>query len=147
MTIRVTNLLMGGLLGRLFYCRYNGSPRILLKAAWGDETPLTDEVHRHYTNPFPSAADRTAPLVLARELIGSTEWYESLWQQRSQITQKPALVMWGLQDPAFDESYLERWERELSNAIFHRFPNTGHFVPDEAADHVTPRITEFLTET
>ncbi|WP_254763000.1 alpha/beta fold hydrolase [Natrinema marinum] len=146
-TVRLTNLVMRGRLARLFYCRYNGSARFLLKAAWGDETPLTDEVHRHYTNPFPTAADRTAPLVLAQELIGSTEWYESLWQQRSQITQKPTLVMWGLQDPAFDDSYLKRWEDTLSNATVHRLPNVGHFVPDEAADEVTEVVSEFLDKT
>ena len=146
MTISVTSRLLRGWFGRLFYCRLNGSPRILLKAGWGDETPLTDEVHRHYTNPFQSADERIAPLVLARELIGSSGWYDSLWEQRSQIAHKPALVMWGLQDPAFDESYLERWESELSTATVHRLPETGHFVPDEAADCVSQRMTEFLEE-
>ncbi|WP_165874916.1 alpha/beta fold hydrolase [Natrarchaeobius oligotrophus] len=145
-TIRAADLLLGGLLGRLFYCRYNGSPRILLKYMWGDESPLTDEIHAQYTSPFSSAGDRIALLVLARELIGSSDWYESLWHQRAQITHKPTLVAWGLRDPSFDETYLDRWESELSNATVHRLPDTGHFVPDEAADHVIPLLMEFVTE-
>jgi len=143
-TARLTNLVLGGVLGRLFYRRYNGSARFLLKAAWGDETPLTDEIHRHYTDPFPDPADRTAPFVLARELLGSTEWYESLWEQRSHIADKPTLVMWGLQDPAFGESSLRRWEDNLSHAVVHRLPDVGHFVPDEAAETVKETVAEFL---
>ncbi|WP_436933609.1 alpha/beta fold hydrolase [Halovenus marina] len=145
-TIRATSRLMRGWLGRLFYCRYNGSPRFLLKYMWGDESPLTDEIHQHYTAPFPSAEDRVPLWVLARELIGSSGWYESLWQRRSQIAQKPALVAWGLKDPSFGESYLDRWESALSNETVHRLPETGHFVPDEAADRVVPRLREFLAE-
>lgn len=143
-TMRATALLMRGWLGRLFYCRYNGSPRFLLKYMWGDESPLTDEIHRHYKCPFSSAEDRVPLLVLARELIGSSDWYESLWQRRSQITEKPALVVWGLQDPSFGESYLNRWESSLSNVTVHRLRETGHFVPDEAAPHVAPLLIDFI---
>jgi haloalkane dehalogenase len=146
LTARLVSLLMRGVVGRLFYRRYNGSPRLLLKAAWGDETPLSDDVHRHYRDPFPTAADRTAPLVLARELIGSTDWYRSLWEQRSNIIDKPTLLMWGLQDPTFGESVLERWEDSLSAPQVHRLPAVGHFVPDEAADTVIPKLIEFIDE-
>lgn len=144
--VRAMDVVTRGPLGRLFYRRFNGSPRVLLKAAWGDRTPLTDEVHRHYTNPFPTSADRTAPWVLARELIGSSEWYDSLWRRRSEITQLPTLLVWGLADPAFGESSLERWEEALSNATVRRLPGIGHFVPDEASARVTAEMADFLQD-
>lgn len=145
--MRWTGRVMRGFLGRLFYRRFNGSPRFMLKAAWGSETGLTDEVHSHYTAPFKSSKDRTAPWVLAQALIGSTEWYESQWAHISQITDKPTLVIWGLNDPTFDESYLARWERTLSLETIHRLPDIGHFVPDEAPEQVNAKITAFLERT
>lgn len=143
-TARWASRLARGPVGRLLYRRFNVSPRLLLKLAWGDRTALTAAVHRHYTGPFGSPGERTAPWVLARELIGSGEWYESLWGRRSRLRDKPALVCWGLADPAFGESYLERWEGVLADAEVVRLPDVGHFVPDEAAATVVTAVTAFL---
>jgi pimeloyl-ACP methyl ester carboxylesterase len=142
--IRLADFAASGVLGRLFYLRYNGSATVLFEAAWGERTPLTDEVHDHYKNPFPSPRERIAPWVLARELLGSTDWYERWWARRDSIAEKPTLVLWGLEDPAFGESSLERWERTLSDAAVVRLPDVGHFVPDEAADRVNEELAAFL---
>lgn len=82
--------------------------------------------------------------MLARELLGSTEWYERWWAQRAELAAKPALAIWGLADPAFGEDALERWERTLGNATVVRLPEVGHFVPDEAADRVDRELRRFL---
>jgi haloalkane dehalogenase len=49
-------------------------------AAFGDRRRLTREAHRHYLAPFPDPASRVPLWTLARELLGSTEWYASLWR-------------------------------------------------------------------
>lgn len=43
--------LMAGRIGRWLYTRANLSPRVLLKAAYGDKRRLTPAIHQHYTGP------------------------------------------------------------------------------------------------
>ncbi len=136
---------MSGALGRFLYRRLNVSPRVLLKVAFADKRKLTSDVHRHYTGVFPTPSSRHAPWVLAKALIGSTEWYESLWSRRDQIAAKPALVLWGMKDPAFGKDALERWQATLTNARVVEFAEAGHFVQEEAPAEAARAIREFLS--
>jgi pimeloyl-ACP methyl ester carboxylesterase len=139
--------LLGGRFGRFLYTRLNFSPKVLLKAGYADKSRLTAEIHRHYTAPFPNAGERIAPWILAGELVGSSDWYDQLWQQRERIADKPALVLWGMKDPAFGEAYLERWESALQHAEVHRIADAGHFVSEEAGATVAQRVGAFLSHT
>jgi haloalkane dehalogenase len=136
--------MLSGALGRFLYTRLNFSPRVLLKAAFGDKSKLTPEVHRHYMAAFPSPGQRHAPWVLARELMGSTEWYEELWRRRAAIAGKPALLLWGMKDPAFGPDALARWRGELRAARVVEFPEAGHFVQEEAPSAAVRDIRAFL---
>ena len=139
-----TSRLLSGPLGRFLYERLNVSPRLLVPAAFGDRRTLTPEVHRHYVDAFPTPAERRGPYVLARELAASGDWYRSLWRRRERIADKPALVLWGLRDPAFGSEALERWRATLTRAHFVVFPDAGHFVPEEAPEPVGREVRRFL---
>jgi len=123
---------MAGRIGRFLYTRMNFSPKVIMKAAFGDKRKLTDTVHRHYIDAFPNPATRQAPWVLAKELVGSSEWYTNLWNLRDRFASKPALVLWGMKDPAFGVDALNRWKSTFTNARFVEFPEAGHFVQEEA---------------
>jgi haloalkane dehalogenase len=138
--------LLSGALGRFLYTRLNLSPRVLLKAAFGDKRKLGREAHRHYMSAFPTPADRRAPWVLARELIGSTEWYESLWSRRARLAETPALLLWGLKDPAFGPSYLARWREALPSARVVEYVEAGHFVQEEAPEEAAAQMVRFLED-
>jgi haloalkane dehalogenase len=137
--------LMGGAMGRFLYRRLNLSPKQLIPAAMGDRSTLTKEAHRHYIDAFPRPEDRPAPWVFARELIGSSGWYDSLWQRRARIQEKPALLLWGMKDPTFGPEYLERWKQVLPRAVSREFPDAGHFVQEEEGERLVPVIERFLT--
>lgn len=109
----------------------------------GDRRKLTPAIHRHYIDPFPTPRERTAPWVLARDLIGSSDWYEGLWQRRDRLRGKPTLILWGIRDPTFGTEALERWEQLLPDAQVVRFPEAGHFVQEEAI--LVPRLEAFMT--
>lgn len=132
-TVRASRML-GGTFGRLLYTRLNLSPRVLLPAAFGDKGRLPSDVHRHYLRPFPDAASRVAPWVLARELVGSSAWYDRLWARRDALSETPALILWGQKDPAFGAADLARWREALPNAEVHAFPDAGHVVQEEAPE-------------
>lgn len=136
--------IMGGPIGRFLYLRLNFSPKVLLRAVFADRSKLTPAVHRHYTGVFPSPGERTAPWILARELIGSSAWYDALWSRRDRIADKPALIVWGMRDPAFGAAALQRWEEALPRARTVRLAGVGHFVTEEAPDEVARHVEEFL---
>jgi haloalkane dehalogenase len=137
--------IVGGPVGRLLYTRLNASPRWLLPAGFADRAALTPALHRHYLAPFPDARSREAPWVLARELLASSAWYASLWQRRARLRGKPALLLWGMRDPAFGPAYLERWRADvLPDAEVAELAGAGHFVQEEAAADVESRVAAFL---
>lgn len=131
-------------LGRFMYRRLNLSPQVLLKTAFADKTKLTPAMHRHYLAPFPSPATRAAPWILARELSGSNDWYRGLWEARAALADIPALVLWGMKDPLFPLTHLERWRSALPHARVERLERAGHFVQEEAPEKVIAAIRSFL---
>jgi pimeloyl-ACP methyl ester carboxylesterase len=136
--------LLSGRLGRWLYTRANFSPKVLLRTAYGDKRKLTPEVHRHYIKAFSRPGERMAPWVFARELMASSDWYEYLWNQRERIAGLPALLLWGMKDPAFTPEALERWQHAFRNAKVVRFPAAGHFVQEEAPAEAAEAIRDFL---
>lgn len=136
--------LMGSAFGRMLYERFNISPRLLIPMAFGDRRNLSKPVHRQYVAAFANPAERHAPWVLARELIGSSEWYDALWQQRAKLAVKPALLLWGMKDPAFGPDALARWKAALPLARCVEFPDAGHFVQEEAPEAAAREIRSFV---
>jgi haloalkane dehalogenase len=132
-------------LGRLLYLRLNFSPRVILPAAWGDKRTLTPDVRRHYTAVHQQPDERHGMWGFARELLGSSDWFDGLWARRDRIKDIPALLLWGMKDPAFTPQDLARWQALFTNAQTRTFPNVGHFVPDEAGSAAAQEIMTFLT--
>lgn len=138
--------LLGGPLGKFLYTWLNFSPRVLLKAAAGDKSKITREVHWHYLAPFRERRERLAPWVFARELVASGGWYEKLWARRHRIKETPTLILWGMKDRAFKEGDLERWKSLFSNSRVVEFPEAGHFVQEEEGEKVVAAVRHFLSE-
>ena len=141
-TVRASRLL-GGPLGRWLYTRLNLSPRVLLPAVYADKATLTAEIHRHYMRPFPDAASRHAPATLARELVASSTWYDSLWARRGVLAEMPALIVWGERDPTFGSDDLRRWREALPQAWVRTYPDAGHVVQEEAPESAVT-VADFL---
>lgn len=136
--------LFGGSLGKFLYLRLNISPRLLIRAMMGDASKLTRAIHQHYINPFPRPEDRVALWAMVQALLGASDWYDQLWQQRQRIAHLPALILWGMQDPVFQEQALNQWTTLLTNAQTQRYPQAGHFVQEEEGQKLGPVIFDFL---
>ena len=136
--------LLSGRIGRFLYLRLNFSQRVMMRMAAGRSTPLSQEAYRHYLRALPTPRDRIATHVYARELIGSSDWFASLWKRRARIVDKPALLLWGMRDPAFGAPVLARWQEALHAAQVVRFEHTGHFVPEAHGSALCPVVEDFL---
>jgi haloalkane dehalogenase len=135
---------MGGPIGRFLYLRFNFSTRVILPGAWGKHRPLTKEVHRQYVDAAPRVPDRYPMWCFAREGLAAGAWYRSLWEQRERLRSIPALILWGMRDPAFPPRFADRFEGLFDQVKVVRYPDVGHFVPDEAGPEMADEIGRFL---
>lgn len=136
----------GGRLGRFLYRWANVSLRVITPQAYAEKSKLTPEIHRHYLERFPDRWSREAVLwSLAKALLGSSRYYDSLWDDREKLRGRPALVVWGMKDPAFQPSQLARWREVLPSARVVELEDVGHWPHEEAPDRVTLEIRDFLS--
>lgn len=135
--------LLGSPVGRLLYERFGFSVNVLWARAIRDRARYTPAVHRHYVRPLDTPAARRATWEYARELLGSSDWYAGLWRQRERLRRIPALLVWGLADPAFGR-FLPRWRAVFDDAEVLELPDAGHAPPEERAPELLPTLRRFL---
>jgi haloalkane dehalogenase len=135
----------GGAFARFLYRRANFSLRVLAPHAFGDRKKLTRDVHRQYLAPFPDADGRGRVLwALARSLLGSSAYFDSLWQRRERLAGVPTLIAWGLRDRALPPGMLARWRQALPHAQVAELPDAGHWPHEEAPGELAALVRGFL---
>ena len=136
--------LFNNFVGRFAYKRLNFSPVVMIRAAWGDKKKLTPEIHRHYIRALATPAERQGTWIFLQQLIGSSAWYQSLWDRREAIRDKPVLILWGMKDMAFKQKELDRWKEVYPHAQVVSFPEAGHFLQEEESPQIVPLMQKFL---
>jgi haloalkane dehalogenase len=138
--------LAGGRLARLLYRRLNASLRLIMPSAYGDRARLTPSIHAQYLAVFPDADSRERVLfALARALLVSGAFYESLWARRARLNSVPLQLVWGMRDSAFQPYLLERWQRTFPHARTVEVGAAGHWPHEEAADVVVDALRQTVT--
>ncbi len=143
--MRRAGRIAGGRVGRFLYRWLDLEQRIIMPSAYGDKRKLTTEIHRVYLDRFPDRWSRGAVLwPLARAILGSSAFYESLWTKRERLRGRPALIVWGMRDSVFRPHMLERWTTVLPEARIGAFDNAGHWPHEEEPELVAGSIADFL---
>jgi pimeloyl-ACP methyl ester carboxylesterase len=136
----------GGRLGRFLYRWLNVSLKMIMPGAYGDVSKLTPAIHRQYLAVFPDRKSRGLVLWgFARSLLGSSAYYDRLWQRLGVLREKPVLIVWGMLDSAFQPPLLQRWIAALPDARVVEL-QAGHWPHEEAPDEVRAAIETFLRE-
>ena len=138
--------LLGGAVGRLLYERFGASLNVVFRRAVADRTRYTRAVHAQYAGPMREPAARHATWIYARELMGSSAWYDSLWRRRERLASWPALLVWGAKDPAFATA-LPRWRTVLPEADVVELADVGHAPPEERGPESARLVGRFLDGT
>jgi len=137
--VRKAKVAAGGF-GRFLYRYANFSLRVLTPYAYADRRKLTPRIHEQYLMPFRDVDSRGRVLwPLARAILGSSDFYDSLWAKRETLRGMPALIVWGMKDPAFPPRLLSRWRQVLPQATVVELP-VGHWPQEEAPDAVVEAI-------
>jgi len=151
--LQLFSLLAGSTTGRLFIERFNAFVRVVMPFTLGrlssavvtGEWPSWIEA---YAEALDTPARRRACWVFARSLRRESAWLRALWTHRARLRTRSALLCWGMADPAFGtESTLQRWQPLFAQAQIHRWPDVGHYVPEENGAALASRVRSFLRST
>lgn len=135
----------GSRVGRFLYRWANLSLRVIAPSAWGDRHKLTPDIQREYLDRFPDRWSRGAVLwPLARAILASGPFYESLWQDRARLAAIPSLIVWGNRDTAIRAHQLARWKEVLPGARAVELAGAGHWPHEEEPGPVAEAIRDLV---
>lgn len=143
---RAFSTLAGGRLGRFLNTRYNFLAKTVMKRTVGDRARLPPEIHAQYLQPLSNPDERKGTWIFPRHITTSTPWLGELWDQRSILADKQALLCWGLKDPGFRVNELRRWQALFPEARSIVFEDAGHYLHEEKGSEMVPEIRAFLSQ-
>lgn len=132
-------------LGKFLYLNLNASPKFLLKKGFANKKNLPKAIHQQYIHPFPDKNSRIPLMDLGKSLVGSSDWYQSQWEQLHHLTDKKWLIIWGTEDKFITMDNLEKWQERIPNAKTTEL-KCGHFVQEEATDESIQAIRNFMND-
>jgi haloalkane dehalogenase len=111
--------------------------------------PLSAEVRAAYLVPYDSWRNRIAVHRFVQDIPlrpGDRAYalVHAVQENLERFRNVPMLIGWGERDFVFDRDFLEGWQRRFPNAEVHAFPDSGHFVLEDAAEELVSRIRVFL---
>lgn len=112
--------------------------------------PVSKAVRAGYTGPYNSWANRIATLRFVQDipLEPGDRGYELITRTAARLqafADKPALLVWGLKDFVFDESFYRVWQQYLPRAEKYPLADCGHYVLEDGGSALLDRIEQFLT--
>jgi len=125
---------MGGPIGRFLIRNFNFFGKIMVKKIVGNPQKLSKHIHKHLFKPLETKNDRKGCWTFPKEVISSSEWLDSLWQQRDKIKDLPATIIWGMKDIAFREKELNVWVNLMTNKKVIKLDTIGHYPQEEATE-------------
>ncbi len=113
--------------------------------------PMPPKLRQAYTAPYDSWKNRIATLRFVQDIpLGpkdpAYEIVRAVEEGVGRFKHVPMLVCWGLKDFVFDRHFLAEWERAFPEAQFHRYPDCGHYILEDAADEIIPLVRKFMED-
>lgn len=135
-------------LGALLLRGFNAFSRGAVKSCV-TRRPMPPDVAAAYCAPYDSWAHRIAVHRFVQDipLSPSDRGYDLVSQIAAdlpKLAEKPLMVGWGERDFVFNDHFLQEWITRCPQAEVVKYPDCGHYVLEDAADELIPRIREFL---
>lgn len=140
------------LIGKLAIQGGNLFARAALRMAVADRKRLSCETKAGLLAPYDNWNNRVATYKFVRDIPCNSchPTWETLRQVEDglrTLSDRPALIIWGMQDWCFNSVCLDRLARLLPNHEVHRFEDAGHYVVEEAHERIVPLMEAFLSGT
>jgi pimeloyl-ACP methyl ester carboxylesterase len=129
-----------------FLYRYlNFSPRFILPKSFG-HYKISRKILRQFTKPFADNTQRNGALAFAKSLLNDQDWFETLWENRQPIANKPTLLIWGMKDPFIKAHNLKKFQEGFANTTTFELSTCGHFPQEEQPEQVLQALKIWLNE-
>ena len=137
------------LLGPLAVRGLNAFALAALRMAVCHRERLTPEVKAGLLAPYRSWHDRVAILRFVEDIPldprhPSYETLANIEARLSALRDLPTLLIWGMRDWCFTPHFLERFQEFFPDAEIERFADAGHYVVEDVAERIVPRLERFL---
>lgn len=134
---------LGALLIRGFNAFSGGATRLAVKK------PMPAAERRAFTAPYDSWANRIATLRFVQDIplgAGDPAWntVAEIGRRLPEFADRPALLLWGMQDFVFDHTCLREFRRALPQAEAREYAEAGHYVLEDARAEVLAEVQAFL---
>lgn len=134
--------IMGGPIGRFIAWSFNGVVRFFM---WnGVRTGISKAAMRMYLAPFSLQSSRNPTHIFPRQLIKSSEFLAGIESGLQKLAERPALILWGEKDFAFQERERKRFESLFTNHSTVLLPRAGHFIQEDAASECSAAIRDWF---
>lgn len=113
--------------------------------------PLTAVARAGFGHPYRSWSDRVAVYNFVRDIPmdpGHRSWstLHGISAGLNKLADKPAKIIWGMQDWCFHQGILKAWPRYLPQAQVHRIEDAGHYLLEDCGAEIFERVDEWITE-
>jgi pimeloyl-ACP methyl ester carboxylesterase len=114
-------------------------------------TPMSAALRKAYVAPYDTPANRLATLRFVQDipLSASDRGFDTISDVEAMLPKfdkLPVFIGWGDLDFVFDEHFLARWRELLPSAKVTQYPRAGHYVLEDVAQDLIPRIRAFLED-
>ena len=138
------------LLGEWIVRRLNGFARAATHMAMHSRR-LTAEERRAYLFPYDSWSNRIGIHRFVRDIPlerdhPSRADLEGVARRLPVLESNSKLILWGGRDFCFDDRFLAAWRRIYPQARFHRFPDAGHYLLEDAGPAAREMAVDFLLD-
>src|SRR5262249_35290334 len=139
--VRTFSALMGGPIGRVMTSAFNLVPRFFFRR--GFAKPLAPEVLAMYLAPWKERARRRAAVVGPRQLIAASDYLRTVEAGLRKLTDRPALIVWGRKDFAFNEGDARRFAALFPRNRVIFYDDASHFLQEDVGERIAAAFMDF----
>jgi haloalkane dehalogenase len=126
--------IMGGPIGRTSALGFNGVVRLFMSR--GVVRPLERSVLDMYLAPFRRVGSRAPTHIFPRQLRHAAPFLRNVADNLPRLADKPALIVWGEKDFAFQAPERSRFEQLFPKGRTVLLPEAGHFIQEDAPTEI-----------
>lgn len=96
-----------------------------------------------YHAPFKEQESRKATHIFPAQLWDAESFLDNVHKGLPSLSNKPALIVWGLEDFAFQEPERKRFESIFTNHKTVLLEEAGHFIQEDAPEKIVNAIKKW----
>lgn len=135
------SMIMGGWPGQLASWCCNGVVQFFMHR--GVVNKITKEELAMYLAPFKEKHQRIPTHIFPAQLLDAKPYLSNLHKQLDALSDLPVLIVWGLEDFAFQKPERTRFESLFPKHKTVLLKNAGHFIQEDAPNEIAVAIREF----